>query len=260
MMRRSRRRCKAACSGALYCMCLRGLIVCHYIMFVQFRQSRRRLQASLIETRRVGAKVQHEHIAGLGAVNLSPSVADRMSFWEGVHQGLDKLSNRLDATAQGKILAALHARVPIVAVEEIRALQLENAQADERSWSALRDMHQGMLDDNRALAAKIENTIADAQAGVDMSAAGSCRRRRKGCQDQGGAGRVRRRRQSNRSSPTIARSRVVNRRLHERAHVRKNRRPRRVGRISRGDALLPRASSARGGEGIPWKLRRRAPA
>ena len=32
-------------------------------MFVRFRQSARRLQLSLVETRRDGSKVRHEHIA-----------------------------------------------------------------------------------------------------------------------------------------------------------------------------------------------------
>lgn len=38
-------------------------------MFVRFRQTRKRLQASIIETRRADGKVRHEHIAGLGSVD-----------------------------------------------------------------------------------------------------------------------------------------------------------------------------------------------
>jgi hypothetical protein len=37
-------------------------------MFVRFRQTPRRLQASLVETRRSNGKVRHEHIASLGSV------------------------------------------------------------------------------------------------------------------------------------------------------------------------------------------------
>jgi len=51
-------------------------------MFVRFRAKQRqlqcRLQCSLIETRRVGGKVRHEHIAQLGSVAAGPSVADRV--------------------------------------------------------------------------------------------------------------------------------------------------------------------------------------
>jgi hypothetical protein len=41
-------------------------------MFVRFRETGRRLQCSLIETRRANGKVQHEHIGSLGAVPISP--------------------------------------------------------------------------------------------------------------------------------------------------------------------------------------------
>jgi hypothetical protein len=37
-------------------------------MFVRFRETGRRLQCSLIETRRVDGKVRHEHIASLGSI------------------------------------------------------------------------------------------------------------------------------------------------------------------------------------------------
>jgi hypothetical protein len=47
-------------------------------MFVRYRrQSKTRLQLSLIETRRVASKVRHEHIAGLGSVEVPPSVEAR---------------------------------------------------------------------------------------------------------------------------------------------------------------------------------------
>jgi hypothetical protein len=34
-------------------------------MFVRYRQTQSRLQASLVETRRINGKVRHEHIASL---------------------------------------------------------------------------------------------------------------------------------------------------------------------------------------------------
>lgn len=101
-------------------------------MFVRFREYRQRLQVSLVETRRVGVKVRHEHNASLGAVEMPSTVADRIAFWQGVNDRLGKLSNRLDPTTQGKVRGELHARVPMVTPEEQRALQLENAETDER--------------------------------------------------------------------------------------------------------------------------------
>jgi hypothetical protein len=62
-------------------------------MFVRFRQTEHRLQVSLAETCRVDGKVRHEHIASLGSIARSPSVADRMAFWSRLHERLAKLSN-----------------------------------------------------------------------------------------------------------------------------------------------------------------------
>jgi hypothetical protein len=69
-------------------------------MFVRFRATARRLQASLIETHRRDGKVRHEHVASLGSVPLSLSRADRIAFWTALHPRLAKLDNRLDATAK----------------------------------------------------------------------------------------------------------------------------------------------------------------
>ena len=49
-------------------------------MFVRFRQTAYGLQVSLIQTRREGGKVRHEHIAELGAIILPASTADRIDF------------------------------------------------------------------------------------------------------------------------------------------------------------------------------------
>ena len=65
-------------------------------MFVRFRQAGHKLQASLIETRRVDGKVRHEHIAGLGSIILPPSVTERITFWQRLHDRLAKLANRVD--------------------------------------------------------------------------------------------------------------------------------------------------------------------
>jgi hypothetical protein len=51
-----------------------------------------------------------------------------------------RASNRIDAEAHGKILGSVHARIPMVAIDEQRALQLQNAEADEKLWTSLQDM------------------------------------------------------------------------------------------------------------------------
>ena len=54
-------------------------------MFTRFRQTRHRLQVSLVETRRLNGKVHHEHVASLGSVETPPSVPERISFWLKLH-------------------------------------------------------------------------------------------------------------------------------------------------------------------------------
>jgi len=108
-------------------------------VFVRFRETQSRLQASLIETRRVECKVRHEHIASLGSISLSLSVADRIGFWARLHERLGKLGNRLDPERQAKIMGDVHARVPMPTLDEQRALQLENAKTEVAQQEAVRD-------------------------------------------------------------------------------------------------------------------------
>jgi hypothetical protein len=89
----------------------------------------------------------------------------------GLHERLGMLSNRIDATTQGKILGEVHARIPMVTINELRALQLENAEADAKLWEDLRDMNRASLEDNKSLATTVERAIAGFQAGAEMAGA-----------------------------------------------------------------------------------------
>jgi hypothetical protein len=48
----------------------------------------------------------HEHVASLGSIAMSSSIADRIAFWGRLHERLAKLSNRVHANTHGKVLAA----------------------------------------------------------------------------------------------------------------------------------------------------------
>lgn len=134
-------------------------------MFIRFRQySSHRLQVSIVHGRRVDGRVRHEHIAGLGSIETPPSVADRVAFWKGTHERLGKLSNRIDAETQGRLMGSLHARIPMPMTDEQRALQRENIEADEKFWAGLHDMHAGTVEDHKGLAATVESAIASGQA------------------------------------------------------------------------------------------------
>jgi hypothetical protein len=87
-------------------------------MFVRFRETPSRLQVSIVETRRLDGRVRHEHIASLGSIETPLSVSGRIVFWQQVNERLGRLSNRVVAAAQGKIRGDIHARIPMVTLDE----------------------------------------------------------------------------------------------------------------------------------------------
>ena len=89
-------------------------------MFVHFRETPYGLAMSLVENRRENGKVRHEHVVNWGSIETSPSVAARIEFWRELHERLAELSNRLDAETRGKVMGAVHARVPMVTPDEQR--------------------------------------------------------------------------------------------------------------------------------------------
>jgi hypothetical protein len=121
-------------------------------MFVRFRSSPRRLQLSLVETRKEGGKVRHDHIASLGAIAAQPTVANRVEYWQALHQRLGRLANRLDGEMQAKILGAVHARVPMPTVDEIHALNLDEAKQHEAAWRMRQAQTEGIVEANKQLA------------------------------------------------------------------------------------------------------------
>jgi hypothetical protein len=129
-------------------------------MFVRFRQAARRLRVSLVETRRVDGRVRAEHIASLGSIVVPWAVADRIAFWIQLHDRLGRLSNRLDAAKHGEMIGAVYARIPLPTPDEQRALQLENAEADERLWSQFDAIFDETIAGEKVLAAKTEASIA----------------------------------------------------------------------------------------------------
>ena len=100
-------------------------------MLARFRQTATGLQCSLVETRRVDGKVLHELVANLGSVPKSPSVADRIAFWRRVYETLAELANRIDAETQGRIISAVHSRIPLVTPNEQRALRARPRQSQK---------------------------------------------------------------------------------------------------------------------------------
>ncbi len=90
-----------------------------------------------------------------------PSVADRIAFWAHLHERLGKLANRVNAEAQGKVLAAIHAKVPMVTADEQRTLQLENAKADVQFWDSMSGLHASAVEDHTGLVNASNSTGAN---------------------------------------------------------------------------------------------------
>ena len=140
-------------------------------MFVRFRQTPSRLQVSLAEGRRVGGTVRHEHIASLVSILVPATIADRVAYWRRLHERLAKLSNRIGADEQGKILGPIHARFPMVTIDELRTLQRENSEANEKFWAGLQGMNTELAEGHKELAAKSARLATDAEAGATYAAA-----------------------------------------------------------------------------------------
>src|SRR5580693_8205841 len=139
-------------------------------MFVRFRQTQSKLQASLVETRRVTGRVQHEHVGSLGSIPVATTIADRVAFWTKAHERIAAVANRIGPDT-GKIMGQLHDRIPMPTPEDQRQLQLENARADERFWADLSGMHADTVQGHKGLVTVAESVIARDQAAADAAAA-----------------------------------------------------------------------------------------
>src|SRR5262249_30191230 len=112
---------------------------CPY-MYVRFRQRNARLLVSLVASRRVEGRHQKEHIGFLGSVPIPAAAADRVWFWQQLPQRLSRLANRT-GDEQGKLMAAIHARIPMFTQDELQAVKILEAEADKSWWERIRDMN-----------------------------------------------------------------------------------------------------------------------
>jgi len=139
-------------------------------MFVRFRQQGNRLQASLMQTRRVSGKMHTEHIASLGSVDADVSVRERLAFWAKLPERLARLGNRVGSEEHGKIYGALHARIPMVTPDDQRAIQEENAKDDEQFWDGLHGANAALAEGYKGHIALAERKIAEVAPAVTDTA------------------------------------------------------------------------------------------
>jgi hypothetical protein len=132
-------------------------------MHVRARLHRRRIQISLVDTRRVDGKVRQEHIASLGSVPPEITPADRLAFWTQVHPRLTRLGNRLDPAALATVMGELHAKVPMVAISDpgLVAGKIETAERNAGIWTAVREHTLANIQQKRELIAKLAAEVAE---------------------------------------------------------------------------------------------------
>jgi hypothetical protein len=74
------------------------------------RETKSRLQLSLIATKRLGGKVRHEHVGSLGSVPIPFDAYDRTGFRQKLRDRWRRLNNRMGSEPLGAIMSAIHAR------------------------------------------------------------------------------------------------------------------------------------------------------
>ena len=77
-----------------------------------------------------------------------------------MHERLAALGNRVGADEHQKILEALHGRIPMVTVDEIRAVQDESFKDDERFWDTLHGLNASHIEGLKGHIALAESKIA----------------------------------------------------------------------------------------------------
>jgi len=150
-------------------------------MHVRARLHRRRIQISLVNTRRVDGKVRQEHIASLGSVPPEMTPADRLAFWTQVHPRLARLDNRLDQAALAKVMGELHAKVPMVAIgdPDLTAGKIEIAEHNAAVWTTVREHTLATVEEKRKLVAKLNAEMAEHEKLAADTAAYAAEDRRK---------------------------------------------------------------------------------
>jgi hypothetical protein len=101
----------------------------------QYRRPQRRAH----QQHRALLGVCHEHIAGLGSIELN--IEDRLA----------RLANRISTEDAARIRGSLSARIPIPSIEEQRGVQLTDARAGAALVGELRDMHAASVADHESL-------------------------------------------------------------------------------------------------------------
>jgi hypothetical protein len=139
-------------------------------MFARFRKTKTRLQISLVTPRRVAGKVTQEHVGSLGSIADPASAYDRLEFWQRLHERLARFGNKMAADDLGKVMAAVHARIPMVTPAEQRELKIKTAEEAARLAQSMHDMHAETVTGTKGLIARAAAQVTEGEAAmVDLA-------------------------------------------------------------------------------------------
>jgi hypothetical protein len=149
-------------------------------MFVRFRRHGSRLHVSLVRARRVDGQPRQEHVAALGSVPLDDVdrhaiTRERARLWQRLHASIADLP----AADQGRLMTAVHARVPLPSEAERGAAELSAAEDDAIFWQGMHVTSLKQADSYRKLAAHAERRAAEEQEQAKREAARSAEARAK---------------------------------------------------------------------------------
>ena len=99
---------------------------------------------------------------------------DRLEFWQRLHERLGRLGNRVDAADLGKVMAAVHERVPIVTPDEQRELRLKTAEEEARRAQSFHDMHAEAVTGQKGLIAHAQVSVSQGEAAMVACTGKSC--------------------------------------------------------------------------------------
>jgi hypothetical protein len=127
-----------------------------------------RLSPRLVHNQCVDGRVRQRHVGELRAIsspaldsaNTIEGIIARRAFWRGTNAALARFADRVDASLQGAIRAALQAQVPMVTPNELRRLSLLGAEREAGRRS--------LADDSqlRSRAGRTEHPPRSAASGV----------------------------------------------------------------------------------------------
>jgi hypothetical protein len=142
-------------------------------VFIRFRNRGRQLRLTIVESHREGSKTRSHVVATLPSIPDPWDTPDRLTFWRRLHERFATLGNRVDAATAAKLIAAIHARVPMPVADDQVAHKLTVARHDADVFGSVAEGVSEMIEGKRAMIAQLQADIAELDSARDQCDAGA---------------------------------------------------------------------------------------